>query len=81
MCETVNLITQIAACPGKNFKEIIFVVEAKSTKTAKFIVLENLPLYSIYVATYCYFIMSATILTCALRSYSYLLVVYSKHSS
>ena len=34
-----------AACSSKNFEEIIFVVEVKCTKTAKFIVLENFPLY------------------------------------
>ena len=34
-----------ATCPGKNFEEIIFMVEVKSTKTMKFIVLENFPLY------------------------------------
>ena len=34
-----------AACPGNNFEETIFVVEVKSTKTAKFIVLKNFPLY------------------------------------
>ena len=34
-------------CSGKNFEEIIFVVEVKSTKTVKFIVLENFPLYGI----------------------------------
>ena len=35
-----------AACPSKNFEEIIFVVEVKSTKKAKkFIVLKNFPLY------------------------------------
>ena len=37
-----------AVCSGKNFEKIIFVVEVKSTKTAKFIVLENFPLYGIY---------------------------------
>ena len=31
-----------ASCSGKNFKEV---VDVKSTKTAKFIVLENLRLY------------------------------------
>ena len=35
-----------AACSGENFEEIIFVVEVKSTKTAKLIVLENFLLYS-----------------------------------
>ena len=35
-----------ASCSGKNFEKIIFVVELKSMKTAKFIVLENFPLYS-----------------------------------
>ena len=34
-----------ATCSGKNFEEIIFVVEVKSTKTVKFIVLENFLLY------------------------------------
>ena len=29
----------------KKFEETIFVVEVKSTKTVKFIVLENFPLY------------------------------------
>ena len=38
-----------AACSGKNFEEIIFVVEVKSTKTAKFIVLEKFPLYGIAI--------------------------------
>ena len=36
---------QQATCFGKNFEEIIFMVEVKSTKTVKFIVLENFPLY------------------------------------
>ena len=31
----------------KNFEELIFEVEVKPTKTAKFIVLENFPLYGI----------------------------------
>ena len=42
-----------AACSGKNFKEIIFVVEVNSTKTAKFIVLENFPLYGILKKLWC----------------------------
>ena len=41
-----------AACSSKNFKEIIFMVEAKSMKTANFIVLENFPLYSILANAY-----------------------------
>ena len=34
-----------AACSGKNFEEIIFVVEVISMKTVKFIFLKNFPLY------------------------------------
>ena len=42
-----------ATCSGKNFEEIIFVVQIKSTKTAKFIVLENFPLYVLqYIAMF-----------------------------
>ena len=41
-----------AACSGKYFEEIIFVVEVKSTKTLKFIVLENFPLYGIQLPSF-----------------------------
>ena len=39
------LLHKQATCSGKNFKEIIFVVKAKSMKTVKFVVLENFLLY------------------------------------
>ena len=38
----------------KKIEGLIFEVEVKSTKTAKFIVLENFPLYSMYVCMYVY---------------------------
>ena len=43
-----------AACPNKNFKEIIFVVEVKSMKTVKFFGLENFLLYGIWWALLTY---------------------------
>ena len=55
-CETLGSICSWShkqvACSSKNFEEIIFVVEVKSTKTAKFIVLENFPLYSTLQCSY-----------------------------
>ena len=52
MHETLELIWshKQAACSSKNFEEIIFVVEVKSTKTVKFIVHENFPLYGMSLA-------------------------------
>ena len=38
-----------STCSSKHFEEIMFVVKVKSTKTAKFIVLEKFPLYDIYL--------------------------------
>ena len=39
---------KLAACSSKNFEKIIFVVEVKSMKTVKFIVLGTFPLYGTY---------------------------------